>query len=424
MGEGTNPLISDTVRANEKSTKRYAYCHKLLLAVAILFAVVLIPVVNFIGIFGMYIAFPIAALTMIILFCKGVISLRRIKTGNQLDSDQDYAWPSVIVAVVIVFCLTVFVPGFTRATFKIIMGGEASGTYEIKSRLKEYSESHGDTLPDAENWCDELRKLDEDEEYDNFKFGRREKQIAFGFNQLAAKLRTNVPDDMVLFFECESGWNVTGGPELAKGRWDDDLVWILFGDLSSKRFRLKDIKYLRWEIEDDGVIPQRDNRDAYLGFFGVVGVALIAMAIRCRGVLHQYWRHALGIGISASLMAAGCSLWAELLYRYNNDTAYSGWIFALAVDLGIGFVYVLLFGTYIEDKNKSRNNMPFAVASGAITGIICSCVIHGFLMIAYEETSLLNMGAGAIFGGLAGVILGRITSAVIKSKNQIIEKAL
>ncbi len=401
------------VKSKRKPFGQFASCYKVLLIVAILFAAALVPVVNMLGIYAMLLATPVAAITMIILFCRGVASLRRIKKGGQLPLDRDYAWPSIIVSVVILFCLSVFWPGFSIGFSKMLMGSY-SGAGEIKSQFKEYAKSHDGKLPEAENWCDEFRNLDKDEEYDNFMFGRSERQIGFGINKSAAKLRENVPDDMVLFFECEAGWNVSGSPELAKGRWDDSIVWIVFGDLSSKKFRQKDVKYLRWKLEDDGVIPQEDKTVTYAGFFISVGILLLGLAMRWRGAFHKYWQYVLGVGIGASLIGAGCSFWAETLYVYNNDTSFTGWIFALPAGFGVGFVYVLLVGAFVEGNDKSRNIMPFTVASGAIAGVICSCIIHGFLMIAYEETSLLNMGAGAIFGASAGVILGRVTAALMK----------
>ena len=419
--ESSEHIENANTKSTKKSAKRYASCYRVLLAVAILFAATLVPVVNMIGSAAMLIVTPVAAITMIVLLCKGVASLRRIKKGNQLDLDQDYAWPSITVAVVILICLSVFWPGFNIGFSKILMGGYASGSGEIRSRLKEYAESHEGKLPEAETWCDEFRNLDKDEEYDNFKFGRREKEIGFGFNKSAAKLRENVPDDMVLFFECEAGWNISGGPELAKGRWNNSIVWILFGDQSTKRFRQKNVKYLRWNLEDDGVIPQKDKAAAYAVFLGAIGVVLIGLAMRWRRAFHKYWHYALGVGIGAALTGAGCGFWSEILYVYNNDTSFTGWVFALPVGFGVGFVYVLLLGSFVESSGKGRNLMPFTVASGAITGVICSCIIHGFLMIAYEETSLLNMGAGTIFGASAGVILGRITNAVINRKTQGVE---
>lgn len=55
----------------------------------------------------------------------------------------------------------------------------------------------------------------------------------------------------------------------------------------------------------------------------------------------------------------------------------------------------------------------YAIALGAITGAAMSSIIHGYLIIAYEEKSLLYLQAGSIMGMAAGGFLGFISSALM-----------
>lgn len=191
--------------------------------------------------------------------------------------------------------------------------------------------------------------------------------------------------------------------------------------MSLDKFRLRELKYLRWKFEDDGVIPQKDKTHIFKWYSGSLGVAFILLVILFRKVIIKYRNNALAFGIAASLISVGCGYWAETLYLYREDRIYVGWKFAMVVGLAIGIVYILLIGTIVEKRKRDSDMMPLMVVIGAVAGIICSCIVHGFLMIAYDETSLINMGAGTIFGASAGIILGRITNRILKSETAGVE---
>lgn len=80
--------------------------------------------------------------------------------------------------------------------------------------IYKYSEVNNGYLPSAEHWCDLLMDFDKSLSEDNFKHPKfPERVIAFNKN-LDGLLLADVPEDVVLFFEANSGWNLSGGPAL------------------------------------------------------------------------------------------------------------------------------------------------------------------------------------------------------------------
>lgn len=58
--------------------------------------------------------------------------------------------------------------------------------------------------------------------------------------------------------------------------------------------------------------------------------------------------------------------------------------------------------------------LGYATVIGAITGIVASSIVHGYLMIAYEEESFLYILECSCFGIIAGILLGWISSGLIR----------
>lgn len=119
---------------------------------------------------------------------------------------------------------------------------EWTGLYNLELLGKEmirYAEDNNGCLPVAEKWCDSLMEHNENLTRENFKhpqpeiFGdifdfKGECQFAFNKNLSGIRL-ADIPGDVVLVFEADGDWNLTGTEELLRTRYKEKgCITILF----------------------------------------------------------------------------------------------------------------------------------------------------------------------------------------------------
>jgi len=106
---------------------------------------------------------------------------------------------------------------------------------------------------------------------------------------------------------------------------------------------------------------------------------------------------------------------SEILYGMGKQADGAvGSISGIAFGFVVGICYVLFLGKFLEKKRTRIDMDGYCTLFGVAAGVICSVLVHGFLMISYEETSFLNMAIGTGFGACAGAALGWIGSGIIK----------
>ena len=111
--------------------------------------------------------------------------------------------------------------------------------------LVKYAESNDGFLPDANQWCDTLMKYDKSLSRQNFKHPRFKKwdgNIAFNENLSDLKI-SKIPKDIVLLFEADGDWNLSGGMELFQERYTNQkdyyfsYVVLMAGSVKTYRFQ-------------------------------------------------------------------------------------------------------------------------------------------------------------------------------------------
>ncbi|NIT60733.1 MAG: hypothetical protein GWN00_32380 [Aliifodinibius sp.] len=90
--------------------------------------------------------------------------------------------------------------------------------HQLGRAIVEYAKNHNGYLPIANKWCDLLIEHDEEISKDTFKNPQEPNGICnFAFNKHLCGLRlANVPNNTVLLFEANGGWNLTGDAKLLK----------------------------------------------------------------------------------------------------------------------------------------------------------------------------------------------------------------
>jgi hypothetical protein len=160
-----------------------------------------------------------------------------------------------------VFALTVLSPALHR----VRQGGKPplcqSNLKQLGLAINLYARDNKGYLPSAKKWCDLLSEhIIDDSTKEVFKCpSAREGDYGYAFNKkLDGLYLADVPGDVVLVFEADGGWNLTGGPELLSLRheWDssEDIYRrrccnLLFVNGDVRRYRVDNLirQPPRWE---------------------------------------------------------------------------------------------------------------------------------------------------------------------------------
>ena len=121
------------------------------------------------------------------------------------------------------------------------------GKYNLRvldRTIKEYAKDHNGYLPVANHWCDLLLEQNKSLSRNNFKHPRaRGGACNFAFNKnLSNRRLADVHPNVVLIFEADGEWNLTGTTELLKEREIDTYVLLVDGDFYRYDFEEKGIK--------------------------------------------------------------------------------------------------------------------------------------------------------------------------------------
>jgi hypothetical protein len=114
------------------------------------------------------------------------------------------------------------------------------GTYNLRllgKEIIEYTKANDGYLPVADKWCDLLVKHNSKLTKDNFRHPKAEEiglkgECNFAFNSnLSGMLLADLSGDVVLIFEADGDWNLTGKEELLKTRYcEDGYITLLFAN--------------------------------------------------------------------------------------------------------------------------------------------------------------------------------------------------
>ncbi len=173
---------------------------------------------------------------------------------------------SIITLILCFFSSKVFSKSFLIAGITLLLSGfpafilygvhlgaqarkemhKTTGEYRLEMlsvALKEYAKNHAGNLPDPNTWCDQLLVDGQGLTKESFLNPRRERlglkgECHFAFNaNLDGKRLADIPDDVVLLFEADGGWNLNGGAELLSTRYKENgYVAIIFADGSKSDY--------------------------------------------------------------------------------------------------------------------------------------------------------------------------------------------
>ncbi len=303
-----------------------------------------------------------------------------------------------------------------------IWSGESQElTSGLGRQMRYYARDNMGAFPAHDSWC----KILESEGYYDFSKKREHKDgCGYAVNPEAIRLGHRVPDDMVLMFPAEKGWNLSGDYQLVRKDLPLGRIPVLLADYSVKFYREHELAGLRWKALNNPEVVSRGKSISGI-LCGLISFCMLGY------ILFKYYRYiknhqiwfvlvALVSGMAGSLLGF---IFDEMLYCYHLSEPLSlGWLYGLVIAL---LCELYFCGALTEYYNKLQINyrlkdvhrsykwqiMSHSAFLGLFVGIGFNVLVHVLLMVGYGEVSLWPFSAGLAFGSWAGVMLG-ITNAV------------
>ena len=314
-------------------------------------------------------------------------------------------WYIIVILLVIVAGGT-FLPAIKLAADEIF---RSIDFYGVDYELLDYIKKNKQQFPAAEKWCDAL--LEKKDDYVLFgRFEDNKENFPYTLNKYILGY-DGIPDNMVVFFIGSSGWNQVGDYNSVKNQ---DRVRVFFGNGDSRTFRKKEIPYLRWKFEDSGIVPAPDVKSSLIILTVSLAIVFLGIWMKYRKCLKVFWIFAFGMGIISAGTGALLGGMAESYYNLDPTGNYLTLLIGGVWGFVIGVSFIAIIGKIYIKYNARVSMLGYATVIGAITGIAASSIVHGYLMIAYEEESFSYMMAASCFGIIAGLFLGWIASGLIR----------
>lgn len=319
----------------------------------------------------------------------------------------------ITVIILLIVSAGISLVGLAAAIDRTIFLGK-DGYYFVKhlqEGLESYFSKHK-RYPEPSAWCDVLKQDEASSDYFWY-----DSECEFAINRHLAELEGPVPADMVVLYQAEPGWNRAGGPELVRGYRGSVYSRVLTGEGNFKTIHIADAPYLRWKPQDSGIIPAVDRTKPCAVLAGGVVFCAMVVLIFLRKQLMAYPLLTLGLAILSGGAGMFWGSGSEWLYSLI-ESKHLGQLAGGAAGLLAGLCFVPVLGKWAEYTGLRAGLICFGVLTGTLFGLLCSCAVHGFLMIAYRVPDFVNMAAGCAFGAWTGGILGWIPAAVIKRRLQ------
>lgn len=186
----------------------------------------------------------------------GIIALVKIgKSSGQLKGRglaiTGIALPVALLPLVAVL-MAILMPALARVrqvAHRMVCASNMSG---LGKAMLIYAYDSNDMYPSPSKWCDLLIEQGDVNEIIFVCKGAPEGPCNYAMNKNVEQLGSNAPPDMVLLFESQPGWNLSGGPEiLTTDNHQREGCNILFVDGHVEFIKPEDINNLRWTAEQD-----------------------------------------------------------------------------------------------------------------------------------------------------------------------------
>jgi prepilin-type processing-associated H-X9-DG protein len=198
-------------------------------------------------------AFFTCGLTIIPALICGIIALVKISGSRGSLKGTGMAITGIVLPVVVLpvmaLLMAILMPALAqvrRLAQRIECGTNLSA---IGRSMIIYANDNGGKYPTPDRWCDLLLENTDVTEKIFICRGAEEGPCNYAMNANVEEV--NSPPDMVLVFESQPGWNLSGGPELLTlDNHQQEGCNVLFNDGHVEFVKPEDIPKLRWNADE------------------------------------------------------------------------------------------------------------------------------------------------------------------------------
>lgn len=406
-----------------------------------------------------------ACILLIASILFAIAALLHISFSDKTIFGKSHAFVAILIAIIPLLIISTYPPMVTYISKRVVCGTNLKG---LPTAFAVYAMENDDNLPTAESWCD-LLIAHADVSPKSFICPTSDAVVfesSYALNKHVVGMKfSEIPEDIVLLFETETGredssrqdtlksrgtlekyptiaeiygdegykvykdrFNQVGGPEIMNIEAHPHSVNVALAGGQSIVVKHENLPSLRWDIEGKikakPKLPVEEKRtpiikEKFLRIAGAI-ILVILSSLGAIWLLRKFNESArrsdvVVMGVLSTAVGAFFGFLAEAAYGWSmlsHAGAWSGAFFGLLV----GICYIPIISATLEKVKNKKHLGTFLAASGMVTGIICSTLVHAAMLLLYGSTKAYGMIVGVPYGTVAGLILGLITAGIFKSR--------
>jgi hypothetical protein len=180
----------------------------------------------------------------------GIIALIKVRNSGGRLSGFGFALTAIILSVIILLIMpAMLLPALARAKLKAQAITCLYNEKQLATAALIYANKHGNQLPHAATWCDDIRPFVTSEKVFKCPSADANGRCDYAFNvKLNGLNESTVNPATVMIFESDGGWNANGGPELMIGKSRHERIFMVaFADDSVQQLPESQLGTLRWD---------------------------------------------------------------------------------------------------------------------------------------------------------------------------------
>jgi len=186
----------------------------------------------------------------------GFMAMNKIKASEGRLGGRGLALAGTIVSgialmmsiVTIAIYAALLLPALAQAKGKAQTINCVNNMKQLGLAVRLYAMDNKDTFPAATNWCDAIQPQVGTPKVFQCPGDRTMLRSGYAYNIALSGLReADIAPDTVMFFECDSGWNASGGKELMIGTPRHYKTYVVgLADGSVQQIQEARLSQLRW----------------------------------------------------------------------------------------------------------------------------------------------------------------------------------